>query len=173
MEMRMIRRRMICSLALAVGLLAAAATASGQEPAILSGADLEKVVPANFYFEGQLGPTQMRNGAAVRFADRHNLVAALVDTSGYASNIRSKYEGFLITDKPVKIGGTELPAGAYGFGFPDDTKMNIFDVGGKQIHSVSATRDENLQSPRPLAFVKSGNSIRLYKGRTYVTVSTK
>ena len=126
-------QKQVLSLVLAAGLLVTAAAAWAQEPTILSGADLEKVVPANFYFEGQLGPTQMRNGTAVRFAERHNLVAALVDTSGYASNIRSKYEGFLITDKPVKIGGSELAAGAYGFGFPDDTKMNIFDVGDRLV----------------------------------------
>ncbi len=171
--MKMNRKRMLSLSALTIILLGLAATAPAQEATILSGADLEKVVPSNFYFEGQLGPTQMRNGAAVRFAERFNLVAALVDTSGYASNIRSKYEGFLIMDRPVKIGGTELAAGSYGFGFPDDTKMNIFDVGGKQIHSVPATRDEKLQSPRPLAFTKIGNAIRLYKGRTYVTVSAK
>ncbi len=167
------RTRAFAGLLLGAGLLFPCAGLFAQEPTILSSADLEKVVPSNFYFEGQLGPTQMRNGAAVRFGERHHLVAALVDTSGYASSIRTKYEGFLITDKPVKIGTYELGAGAYGFGFTDDLKMNIFDVGGKQLHSITAAKDQSLQSPRPLAFIKSGNVIRLYRGRTYVAVSLK
>src|SRR5215467_14659820 len=77
-------------------------------PGILTGADLQRVVPSSFYFEGQAGPTQMRNSAAARLSEKSHVIAALVDTSGYSSDIRGRYEGFLITDTPIKVGNAEL-----------------------------------------------------------------
>ena len=171
--MRKVRRNAFALLFLTVGLLYSVATSYAQEPTILGVAELDKLVPTNFYFEGQLGPTQKRNAAAVRFDAKRHFIAALVDTSGYASNIRSKYEGFLIADTRVSAGGVELAAGSYGFGFTNDMKMNIFDLGGKQLHSVAAPKDEKLQSPRPLIIVKSGSDLRLYRGRNYVVIAAK
>src|SRR5215470_923634 len=86
-------------------------------PTILTGGELQRVVPSSFYFEGQAGPTQMRNAAAARLRANSYVIAALVDTSGYSSDIRGRYEGFLITDSPISLGGAELGTGAYGFGF--------------------------------------------------------
>jgi hypothetical protein len=148
-------------------------TAGAQDAVILTQDQIEKIVPSNFYFEGQVGPTQMRNAAAVRFGEKQHFIAALVDTSGYASNIQGKYEGFIITGAPVNIGGVVLPTGAYGFGFTKDSKLNIFDVGGKQLHSLAAAVDTRTTSPRPLIIAKAGSDIRLYKGRTFVVVKAK
>src|SRR5215469_13932362 len=142
-------------------------------PAILTGADLQRVVPSSFYFEGQAGPTQMRNAAAARLSAKSYVIAALVDTSGYSSDIRGRYEGFLITDSPISLGGAELGTGAYGFGFGSDGKVNIFDVGGKQILSAATNKDEGLKGPRPLMMTKSADGLRLYKGKSYVTISLK
>ncbi len=147
--------------------------AAAQEPALLTAEELAKVVPNNFYFEGQLGPTQTRNAAAVRFLGKRHLVAALVDTSGYASNIRGKYEGFLIADAPVAIGRAQLKTGAYGFGFTNDAKLNILDLGGAVIHTIAAGKDDQIKSPRPLTIEKAGNEYRLYRGRDYVSLSFK
>jgi len=52
-------------------------------PAILTGSELQRTVPTSFYFEGQTGPTQMRNAAGARLAANSNVIAALVDTAGY------------------------------------------------------------------------------------------
>ena len=142
-------------------------------PVILSGGDLQRVVPSSFYFEGQAGATQMRNAAAVRLAANSYVIAALVDTSGYSSDVRGKYEGFLITDSPISLGGAALGTGAYGFGFSSDGKVNIFDVGGKQILSTSATRDDALKGPRPLMMTRGTDGVRLYKNKSYVTISLK
>ncbi len=158
---------------LALGLILLLHTASAQGPVILTGDELDKVEPRSFYFEGQSAPTQMRNAAAVRFDTSHYFMAGLVDTSGYASNIRSKYEGFLISDGKAAVGGSALGVGAYGFGFTQDGKMNIFDIAGTRLHTVSAPRDAKLQSPRPLAIVESGNELRLYRGRDYVVLAFK
>ncbi|MDQ2976821.1 MAG: hypothetical protein M3R69_15600, partial [Acidobacteriota bacterium] len=51
---------------------------------ILTGADLTRVIPPGFYFEGLSAPTQMRNTAAARFGAKRYVIAGLVDTSGYA-----------------------------------------------------------------------------------------
>jgi hypothetical protein len=142
-------------------------------PTILTGADLQRVVPTSFYFEGQAGATQMRNAAAARLGANSYVIAALVDTSGYSSDIRGKYEGFLIADSPISVGGSDLGTGAYGFGFGSDGKVNIFDVGGKQILSAPTSADDGLKGPRPLMMTRSAEGVRLYKGRTYVTIALK
>lgn len=142
-------------------------------PAILAGADLQRVVPSSFYFEGQAGPTQMRNSAAARLAANSNVIAGLVDTSGYSSDIRGRYEGFLITDSPIKVGSADLGTGAYGFGFASDGKVNIYDVGGKQILSTDTSKDDGIERPRPLMMTKATNGIRLYSRKAYVSIALK
>jgi hypothetical protein len=106
-------------------------------------------------------------------APKRNVIAGLVDTSGYSSEVRGRYEGFIITDSSITVSGAELGTGAYGFGFSQDGKMNIFDVGGKQVLSVPAQSDQQLKRPRPLMMVKAADGVRLYSGRNYVTVAAK
>src|SRR2546428_7907375 len=140
---------------------------------ILTGAELSRVVPPGFYFQGLSAPTQMRNAAAARFGDKRYVIAGLVDTSGYAADVRAKYEGFLITDSEIKINGKELKAGAYGFGFSNEGKLNILDLAGNQILSVAVTKDEALKRPRPLMMAKADNGIRLYAGKDYAAIAAK
>jgi hypothetical protein len=155
-----------------IGSMAAWVQAQDQA-VILTGPELTRVVPPGFYFQGLSAPTQMRNSAAVRFGTSRYVLAGLVDTSGYAADVRAKYEGFLITDSAISIGGSELGTGAYGFGFSNDDKLNILDLAGNQILSVSTTRDNSLKRPRPLAMTKSGNEVRLYSGKDYAVIMVK
>jgi len=140
---------------------------------VLAGAELTRVVPPGFYFQGLTAPTQMRNSAAARFGTKRFVITGLVDTSGYAADVRAKYEGFFITDAPITINGSDLGTGAYGFGFTNDGKMQILDLAGNQILSVATTRDSDLKRPRPLMMTKAGNGIRFYSGKDYVTVVGK
>ena len=80
-------------------------TMLAQEPVVVPQEELPRLVPAGFYYEGQVAPTQMRNAAAVRVREKKHVIVALVDNSGYASEIRAKIEGFWATDIPVQIGG--------------------------------------------------------------------
>jgi hypothetical protein len=82
---------------------------------ILAGSELTQVVPPGSYFQGLSAPTQMRNSAAARLGSKRFVITGLVDTSGYAADVRAKYEGFFITDSPVSINGSDLGTGAYGF----------------------------------------------------------
>jgi hypothetical protein len=115
----------------------------------------------------------MRNSAAARFGEKRHVIAALVDTSGYSSDVRAKYQGFFITDSTVTVGSKDLVAGAYGFGFSNDSKFNIFDVGGNALISAEAVKDSKLQRPRPLMMVNESDGLRLYAGRSYVVIAAK
>jgi hypothetical protein len=140
---------------------------------VLTAAELTRVVPTSFYFQGQSASTQIRNSAAARFGSKRYIVAGIVDTSGYAADVRAKYEGFFITDSAIEINGNDLQTGAYGFGFTDDGKMNVLELSGKEILSASTTKDNDLRRPRPLMMMKSGDGVRLYSGRDYVTITAK
>ncbi len=141
-------------------------------PVILSGAELTRVVPPGFYFEGQSAPTQARNSAAARFGKKH-VIAGLVDTTGYSSEIRAKYEGFFITDEAVEVGTGVLSAGAYGFGFTETGQFNVFDVGGSPLMSVATTNDAVQLRPRPLMMSVERDAVRLYSGRKYVLIGAR
>ena len=153
--------------------LAVVSAAVQQDGVVLTGAEFTKVVPTTFYFEGQSAPTQMRNAAAARFGAKRYVIVGMVDTSGYSSEVRAKYEGFFITDSPIMLGDSQVGAGAYGFGFSNDGKLNLFDVGGNKFLSVSTSTDKDLKRPRPLTMIKAPGGIRLYSGKSYVTVSAK
>ena len=140
---------------------------------VLAGAELTRVVPSSFYFQGQSAPTQIRNSAAARFGTSRYVIVGMVDTSGYAADVRAKYEGFFITDSPITLNGSELAVGAYGFGFSNDGKLNILDLAGKELLSVSTTNDKSMKRPRPLMMTKSGDAIRLYSGREYAVIAAK
>jgi hypothetical protein len=145
---------------------------TAQEPVtVLEGADLTRIVPPGFYFQGLSAGTQMRNSAAARFGTSRHVIAGLVDTSGYSADVREKYQGFFITDSPVRIGGFELPVGAYGFGFLNG-KFLVMDLGGKELVSTQYDNDASMKRPRPLMMSKGGVGVRLYSGRNYVTVAT-
>lgn len=141
------------------------------KPAVVTGADLTRLTPQSFYFKGQSAPTQMRNTAAAKFGAERFVIVGLVDTSGYSADVRAKYEGFFITDSPIKINGESLPTGAYGFGFSNDGKMRVMDLGGNDVMTVSATNDKDLKRPRPLMMTAAGDGIRFYSRRDYVTLT--
>jgi hypothetical protein len=138
---------------------------------VLSDDDLTKVVPTTFYFAGQSAPTQVRNTAAAKIGKDRYVIAGMVDTSGYSTEISGKYEGFFITDSPVRIGNKILGTGAYGFGFTARGQIRIFDLSSKQILSVPTQTDSRMNRPRPLQMTAERGGIRLYKGKNYVVIA--
>ncbi|MDQ1612133.1 MAG: hypothetical protein QOG00_2064 [Pyrinomonadaceae bacterium] len=156
-----------------VAVTALPGVAAAQAPVILSGAQLARIVPSGFYFEGQSAPTQMRNAAAARFGAKQHVVAGMVDTSGYSADVRSRYEGFFIIDTPMMVGGQELAVGAYGFGFVENNRFTISDVGGTQLFTVNTEPDRNMRRPRPLMMARGAGGVRLYSGRRYVSITLR
>jgi hypothetical protein len=161
------------SLVLMVAASCAAMAVAQQSITVLTGAELTRVVPPGFYFQGLNAPTQMRNAAAARIGDKRYVIAGLVDTTGYAADVRAKYEGFFITDSPIKINESDLAVGAYGFGFSADGKMQILDLAGNQVLLATTTKDDSLRRPRPLMMTAVAGGVRLYNGKDYVTITAK
>lgn len=138
---------------------------------VLNDKDSAAVVPTSFYFAGQSAPTQLRNAAVARIGKDRLVIVGMVDTSGYSTEISGKYEGFFITDSPIRVGNKTLGTGAYGFGFSKDGKLNIFDLGSKQILFVNTQNDAEMKRPRPLQMISTPNGVRFYKGKSYVLIS--
>ena len=160
-------------LLIAALVLAAGSAVAQDGGTVLTGADLTRVVPTSFYFQGLSAPTQMRNSAAARFGKDRYVISGLVDTSGYSADVRAKYVGFLITDSAITLNGETLSPGAYGFGFPTEGKMKVMDLAGKDLLSVPVTNDKALRRPRPLMMSADASGVRLYAGKDYVVIAAK
>jgi hypothetical protein len=157
--------------ALALAVFATPLRSLAQGDIVLKAADAQKLVPATVYYKAQTAPTQLRNSGGVKFADGFNVLAALVDTSGYSSDVATKYQGYFIAEVPLKVGGKSLPAGAYGFGFIPG-KLVITDIGAHDILTVSSTTDQEIKRPMPLEFTTNpAGGFRFYEGRKYVIFS--
>jgi hypothetical protein len=144
--------------------------AQAAKPGPLSTPELKQVVPSVYYFRGQSATVQVRNSSGFRASNGKLVLVALVDTSGYAQNVAEKYQGMLITEIKLNLGGTELAPGAYGFGFIGDNKFIVMDVGANDLMTATTTLDEQLQHPVPLKLQQDGNGYRFYSGRKWVSL---
>jgi hypothetical protein len=109
--------------------------------------------------------------AAMKFADGFYVLATLVDTSGYSTDLQAKYQAYFITEVPIKVGGQNLAAGIYGVGFVGD-KFLVTDVGGHDVLTANTAEDPELKRPMPLqVMADAGGGFRLYAGRKYVSFS--
>ncbi len=162
--------RLVVCAAICLGTLApvpaAAQTLTGD---VLTGDALKKVVPGTFFFAGQVATVQTRNSTALKTSGGKIVSAGLVDTSGYATAIAEKYQGFLITETKLAIEGQTLEPGCYGFGFKDG-KFIVMNVAGAEMFSVASQGDDQLKHPVPLKFEKGEAGYRFYAGRKYVVV---
>lgn len=139
---------------------------------VLAPTDVQKLMPERVWYKGQAAPAQTRNSGGVKFSDGSYMLATLVDTSGYSSDVQSKYQAYFITEAPLKIGRQSLPAGVYGVGFIGNNKFVVTDVGAHDVLTVDSSNDTGLKRPRPLQVsADPGGGFRLYAGRRYVTFS--
>lgn len=144
----------------------AASTSSAGRP--LSPEAVAKLLPVSVYFQGKTAPLQLRNAAAVSFSDDATVWAALVDTSGYASDVQERYQFYLVTESPLLVGQTMLAAGAYGGGFIGD-RFLIMDLGGHSVAEGDLQKDPAMKRPRPLQMMPDmPNAVKLYLGRHWV-----
>jgi hypothetical protein len=160
-------------LGLAVVIFSCLLLSAQPKPGVLSPDDIRKVVPATYFFRGQSAPVQLRNSAGFSGPDGKLVLAGLVDTSGYASDVQAKYQGFLITEVKINIGGTELQPGEYGFGFSPDARFLVMDVGANDLFSVAGKVDDKVAHPVPLKMVEDGGAYQLYAGRKWVSVKAE
>jgi hypothetical protein len=136
---------------------------------LLSADELKKSIPTEFFFRGQKAPTQVRNSGGFQMADGKMTLFSLVDASGYSTAVQQKYQGLLISESKLNIGGSELAAGQYGFGFTTD-KIVVMNVANEDVLSVAFQTDDGLKRPVPLKLVEDGGAYKLYAGRKWVPV---
>jgi hypothetical protein len=140
---------------------------------LLSGDEVKKMTPTEYFFRGQKAPVQVRNAAGLQLANGAVVLAALVDSSGYSTAIQQKYQGLLITEVKLKVGEADLAPGQYGFGFTADNKFVVMDVGNNDVLSAAYRTDQNLARPVPLKMVEADGAYRLYAGRKWVGVKVQ
>jgi hypothetical protein len=152
---------------------AVAALAQQASKHVLSSDEVKKAVPSEFFFRGQKAPVQMRNAVGAQEADGKMLLAALVDASGYSTAIQQKYQGLLITEKKITIGGSTLTPGQYGFGFTSDGKFVAMDVANNDVLGETSQTEQGLQRPVPLKLVADGDGYKLYAGKKWVGIKAE
>jgi len=140
---------------------------------ILSSDELKKAVPTEYFFRGQKAPVQLRNAVGFQLADGKMLLAALVDASGYSTAIQQKYQGLLITETKLNVGGSSLPPGQYGFGFAADNKFMVMDVANNDVLSASYQTDQAVQHAVPLKLVEDGTGYKLYAGKKWIAIKAE
>jgi hypothetical protein len=136
---------------------------------LLSSEELQKAVPTEFFYRGQKAPVQLRNASGFQLADGKMTLLCLVDNSGYATSIQQKYQGLLITESKLNIGGSELGPGQYGFGFAEG-KFLVMDVANNGVLSTATQTDQALQRAVPLKLVEDGAGYKLYAGKKWVAL---
>lgn len=149
----------------------AADPASGQDT-ILHAAETSKILPPSIFYRGQTATVQSRNSGGVRFADGLMLLATNVDSSGYSSGIKQKFQSYLLTEVPLEIAGKHLPAGAYGLGFMSG-QIVVTDIGAHDVLQTKSSTDANLRRPMPLQVLADTDAhhFRIYAGREYFVIS--
>lgn len=148
-----------------------AAPPAGPEAALKAADITGKLFPEHVFFRGQVAPVQMRNTGGIRFADDFYVLSGLVDNSGYAADIRQKYQAYFITEVAIDIGGQKLQPGAYGVGFIADNKFVVMDLGAHDLFQVPSARDAEMKRPVPMQVTSAGGKYRLYHGRDYVEIA--
>src|SRR5215470_554836 len=102
-------KKLWCALFAACFIFVLPVAAQDAKPAgVLNANDVKQVMPNAYFFRGQSAPVQLRNSGGIRTKDGMLVLAGLVDTSGYSSDIQQKYQGLLITEVPLSIEGSDL-----------------------------------------------------------------
>jgi hypothetical protein len=141
-------------------------------PGIIPVAEMHRLMPPSVFFQGQTATTQLRNSFGVRFGGGGLVLAGLVDTGGYSTSVRDRYQFYLLSDTPFEAGGKKLGPGAYGCGFLQDGGLLVMDLGGNELLRAPVTHDTGFARPRPLQIEagQSSDEFRLYLGRDFITL---
>lgn len=106
--------------------------------------ELESVIPARAHVEKERIETEFRTASGVTDGQGKFIAGVVMITAGYAAD--GKYSHFFLTQMPIKVGDTRLPAGEYVFGskrIDDDSLKVKFYVAatGKYICSANAIKE--------------------------------
>jgi hypothetical protein len=168
--MKIVRTAVLGALTLA---MLGSAVAQQAAKHVLTSDELKKAVPEEYFFRGQKAPVQLRNAVGFQLADGRMTLAALVDASGYSTAIQEKYQGMLITESKLHIGGSELPPGQYGFGFTAEGRFVVMDVANSEVLSVGSVAYPEMQHAVPLKLAPEGSGYKLFAGKKWVEIKAE
>jgi hypothetical protein len=136
----------------------------------ISGKAFESAIPNDFYLEGNRIPVERHNAALLKTPAGARLVFALIDTTGYSSQIQQKYIGMVITEGKVSVCDVPLSVGSYGFGLDRPAgKFFLYNQAGEKVGDCAANKDTALKQPKPLSIdLGKEAAARLYLGRYFV-----
>lgn len=145
---------------------------------LLTGKAFDSAFPKDFYLEGNAIPTEKRNGALLKTPAGARLLLALIDTTGYSSQIKQKYIGMVINEGQVSICGASVGVGSYGFGLDrpaptskDDAKFHLYNQAGAEVASCAAPLDAAMKMAKPLQVsVGKGGPATLELGKYKVEI---
>jgi len=168
-------RSILALIVLAIAALPALLHAQGAFE-VVTGKAFDSALPKDFYLEGNAIPTQKRNAALVKTPAGARVLWALIDTTGYSSQIQQKYEGMIISEGPLTVCGIKVGVGSYGFGYTkpaatsdEDAKLFLYNQAGETVAECMAKKDSKIAQPKPLqVVVAKGEPTRLYFGRYWV-----
>ncbi len=140
---------------------------------VLAGKAFKSAMVKDFYLEGNAIPTQERNAVLVRTAGGARVLFALIDTTGYSSQIQQKYEGMIISEGNFTICGHKVGVGSFGFGHTkppatssEEMKLYLYDQAGGKLAECAGKKDAAMAQPKPLQVViAKGQPAKLYLGR--------
>jgi hypothetical protein len=158
--------------ALGLAILPVALRAQGSYE-IVTGKAFDSAVVKDFYLEGNAIPTQKRNAALVTAPAGARVLLALIDTSGYSSQIQQKYEGMIISEANFTVCGLKVGVGSFGFGHTkpaatssEDMKLSLYNQAGGKLGECAGKKDAAMSQPKPLQVVAGkGQAAKLYLGR--------
>jgi hypothetical protein len=165
-------RSILALIVLAIAALPALLHAQGAFE-VVTGKAFDSALPKDFYLEGNAIPTQKRNAALVKTPAGARVLWALIDTTGYSSQIQQKYEGMIISEGPLTVCGIKVGVGSFGFGHTkppatsnEDMKFFVYDQAGGKVGECAAKKDAGMAQPKPLQVVVGpGQPAKLYLGR--------
>jgi hypothetical protein len=137
-----------------------------------------RAVPGDFYLEGNRIPVEKRDAALLKNGKGGRVVAALINTTGYSSQIKQKYIGMLITETKISVCGNPIGVGSYGFGLdrpPAGSNaaavFKLYDQAGEKVFECTVQKDNNIKQPKPLAVsTPKGTPARLELGKYAVEI---
>ena len=143
---------------------------------VVTGKPFDSAVPKDFYLEGNAIPTEKRNAVLVKTPAGARALFALIDTTGYAANITSKYAGMIITEGELTLCGHKIGVGSYGFGWvlpgtgvDAPGRLAMYNQAGAPVADCITGRQGDLKLPRPLqVIVTADGAARLYHGKHYI-----
>src|SRR2546430_11108020 len=94
----------------------------------------------------------------------------MVDSSGYSTAIKEKYQAYLLNEVTLEIGGQTLKPGAYGIGFLNGGKFVVMDLGANDVLQAASQHDAEMKRPVPLQVLASATAgkKRVYAGLRYL-----